>query len=67
MEWTVVLAGPAKKALKRVQRLNSVGENSAVPPGLESFFPLFPTLPRWAKLVRPSGTGFSGIAFHSIA
>ena len=33
--------------------------NSAVPPGLESFVPLFPALKRWAKLGRPSGAGFS--------
>jgi hypothetical protein len=39
-----------------------VWENSVVPPGLESFVPCFPALARWAKLVRPSGTGFSGIS-----
>jgi hypothetical protein len=36
-----------------------VWEKSVVPPGLESFVPLFPALARWAKLVRPSGAGFS--------
>jgi TldD protein len=39
--------------------LQRVGENSAVPPGLESVGPLFPALKRWAKLGRPSGAGFS--------
>jgi hypothetical protein len=40
-----------------------VWENSVVPPGLESFVPFFPALARWAKLGRPSGTGFwEGIA-----
>ena len=39
--------------------LMSVRANSAVPPGLESFVPLFPALKRWAKLGRPSGAGFS--------
>src|SRR5450759_3232578 len=34
-------------------------ENSVVPAGLESFFPLFPALKRWAKFGRPSGAGFS--------
>jgi len=33
--------------------LKSVRENSVVPPGLESFLPLFPALKRWAKLVSP--------------
>jgi len=31
-----------------------VWEKSVVPPGLESFVPFFPALPRWAKLGRPS-------------
>jgi hypothetical protein len=44
-----------------------VRENSVVPPGLESFFPLFPALKRWAKFGRPSGAGLSGISFHRIA
>ena len=35
--------------------LGSVREKSVVPPGLESFLTLYPALPRWAKLVRPSG------------
>src|ERR1017187_9935679 len=35
--------------------LKSVRENWVVPPGLGSFFPLFPALKRWAKFVRPSG------------
>ena len=34
-------------------------ENWVVPPGLESFFSLFPALKRWAKFGRPSGSGFS--------
>jgi len=38
-------------------------ENSVVPPGLESFLPHSPALPRWAKLVRPVGAGFSRISF----
>ena len=42
---------PVIAALKRVR------ENWVVPPGLSSFFPLFPALKRWAKLVRPSGAG----------
>ena len=29
---------------------------------LNRLFRFFPALPRWAKLVRPSGAGFSGIA-----
>jgi hypothetical protein len=44
-----------------------VWENSVVPPGLESFVPFFPALARWAKLVRPSGAGFSGILPHQFA
>jgi len=44
-----------------------VRENWVVPPGLRSFFPLFPALKRWAKLVRPSGTAFSSSSFHRIA
>src|SRR5882724_2145038 len=39
-----------------------VRENSAVPPGLESFLPLVPALKRWAKLERPSGAGLSKVA-----
>jgi hypothetical protein len=31
----------------------SLCENSVVPPGHESVFPLFPALPCWAKLARP--------------
>jgi penicillin amidase len=43
-----------------------VKENLVVPPGLESFVPLFPALKRWAKLGRPSGAGyFSGAGFSS--
>src|ERR1035437_5528143 len=38
--------------------LQGVGENSVVPPGLDSSGPLFPALKRWAKLVRPSGASF---------
>ena len=41
-------------------------ENSVVPPGLESFFPLFPALPRWAKLDRPLPGWISQNAFHPI-
>jgi TldD protein len=37
------------------------GENSLVPPGLESLSPLLPALKRWTKLVRPSKAGFSRI------
>jgi hypothetical protein len=44
-----------------------VRENWVVPPGLGSFFPLFPALKRWAKFVRPSGAGFSNSSFHRIA
>ena len=47
--------------------LKSVRENWVVPPGLRSFFPLFPALKRWAKFVRPSGAGFSNSSFHRIA
>jgi hypothetical protein len=46
--------------------LKSVRENSVVPPGLESFLPLFPALKRWAKLVRPSGAGFPANPFHLV-
>src|ERR1039457_4595337 len=44
-----------------------VRENSAVPPGLESFLPLFPALKRCAKLGRPSGAGFPANPFHLVA
>jgi hypothetical protein len=37
------------------QPLKGARENWVVPPGLRSFFPPFPALKRWAKLVRPSG------------
>src|ERR1019366_2292781 len=47
--------------------LKSMRENWVVPPGLRSFFPLFPALKRWAKLVRPSGAAFSSSSFHRIA
>src|SRR6266542_5619873 len=40
-------------------------KNSAVPPGLESCCPLYPALPRWAKLVRPCGDRF--LTSHSAA
>src|ERR1022692_3888978 len=50
--------GPALRCLR---------ENWVVPPGLRSFFPLFPALKRWAKLVRPSGAAFSSSSFHRIA
>src|ERR1019366_354715 len=53
--------------LTRSQELKSVRENWVVPPGLRSFFPLFPALKRWAKLVRPSGAAFSSSSFHRIA
>jgi hypothetical protein len=43
-----------------------VGENSVVPPGLESFLPLSPALKRWAKLGRPYGAEFSDSSFASI-
>ena len=46
--------------------VKSVRENSVVPPGLESFSPLFPALKRWAKLGRPSGAGFSCISLHRV-
>jgi hypothetical protein len=49
------------------QGLKSVRENWVVPPGLRSFFPLFPALKRWAKLVRPSGAVLSSSSFHRIA
>ncbi|MGD0601357.1 MAG: penicillin acylase family protein [Terriglobales bacterium] len=42
-----------------------VRANSVVPPGLESFVPLFPALKRWAKFGRPSGAGFSPGTEHS--
>jgi hypothetical protein len=45
-----------------------VRENSVVPPGLESFLPLFPALKRWAKLGRPSGAcrrGFGKSVFRA--
>jgi hypothetical protein len=35
--------------------LTSLCENSVVPPGLESFLPLYPALKRWAIGRRPSG------------
>ena len=41
------------------KKLKSVRANSVVPPGLESFVPLFPALKRWARLGRPSGAEFS--------
>ena len=30
---------------------------SVVPPGLQSSFPIYPALKRWANLARPSGAG----------
>ncbi len=49
-----------------------VKESWVVPPGLESFVPLFPALKRWAKLGRPSGAEYfyrarysSGAGFSS--
>src|ERR1019366_902376 len=53
-----------KKSAFDVQPLKGVGENWVVPPGLRSFFPLFPALKRWAKLVRPSGAVFSSSSFN---
>jgi hypothetical protein len=44
-----------------------LGENSVVPPGLESFLPASPALKRWAKLERPSGAGGSESSFSSLA
>jgi hypothetical protein len=44
-----------------------VGENSVVPPGLESFLPASPALKRWAKLERPSGAGLSESSVASLA
>jgi hypothetical protein len=44
-----------------------VGENSVVPPGLESFLPATPALKDWAKLERPSGAGGSESSFSSLA
>ena len=55
IEGTAVLA-----AVKRV------GEDSVVPPGLESLFPLFPALKGWAKLGRPSGAGLSSSSFYPV-
>ena len=46
------------------QVLKKVRENWVVPPGLESFVPLFPALKRWAKLGRPSGAGYSDDSFR---
>jgi hypothetical protein len=43
-----------------------VRENWVVPPGLRSFFPLFPALKRWAKLVRPSGAVFSKLLSRAL-
>jgi len=36
-----------------------------VPPGLESFLPVFPALKHWAKLGRPSGAGFSTLSIRA--
>ena len=47
-------------ALKRVR------ENWVVPPGLESFVPLYPALKRGAKVDRPCGTGVFWDLFHRI-
>src|SRR5450759_5427495 len=61
------LPSAAKAALENkrvIAKLKSVREDSVVPPGLESFLPLFPTLKRWAKLGRPSGAAFSCACFH---
>jgi hypothetical protein len=44
-----------------------VGENSVVPPGLESLLPASPALKRWAKLERPSGAGLSESSVASLA
>ena len=56
-----------KKSILDAQPLKGVLENWVFPPGLRSFFPLFPALKRWAKLVRPSGAEFSSSSFHRIA
>jgi hypothetical protein len=45
----------------------SLLRNWVVPPGLKSYFPLYPALKRGAKLVRPSGAGFSCTSRHRIA
>src|SRR5208283_2008402 len=42
-------------------------KNWVVPPGLSSFFLLFPALKRWAKLVRPSGAGCFDASLRRVA
>jgi hypothetical protein len=39
--------------------LESMNENSVVPPGLGSFVALFPALKRWANIDRPFGTSMA--------
>ena len=64
---TLQLAGHVPQGLKPAffQALNGTAEavplqnNWVVPPGLGSAVSLFPALKRWAKLVRPYGTGYS--------
>src|SRR5450759_910650 len=54
----------AGETLRSSQRQKNLGEDSVVPPGLESLIPLFPALKRWAKFGRPSGAAFSCASFH---
>src|ERR1019366_925401 len=51
--------GPELGILQRLgPGLESVREYCAVPEGTPSYFPLYPALPRWAKLFLPSSTPF---------
>ena len=61
---------------RREQALTSLCERSLVPPGLQSSFPLYPALKRWANLARPppgldtrtdGSTGFPKASSHAQA
>ena len=65
----VVLALRERLGVKLLREpgISEAVTNSVVPPGLKSYFPLYPALKRGAKLVRPSGAGFSCTSRHQIA
>src|SRR5450759_2572450 len=65
--WSLPAAAKAGHRDRRViAALKRVRENSVVPPGLESFLPLFPALKRRAIGRRPSGAGSFCAWFHQI-
>ena len=57
---------PSRKKEGFIAALKSVRENWVVPPGFESWVPLYPALKRGAKVARPCGTGICWDLFHRI-